>query len=88
MNDPDLIRAAAVAAGLTARRLASEVLDVDERNIRRWIEGAKPMQNTARVVCAAIVARPALALELARARASVGPSIVARHVAESEPPRD
>jgi DNA-binding transcriptional regulator YiaG len=71
MNDPDLLAAAVAAAGLSARRFAAEVLDVDERNMRRWETGERELQGTVRVVCAAIVARPALALELAAVRASL-----------------
>lgn len=74
MNDPDLLSAAIAAAGLSARRFAIEVLDVDERNLRRWLEGERELQGTVRVVCVAIVARPALAAELAAARASIDSS--------------
>ena len=76
MNDPDLLKAAAAAAGLSARRFAADVLDVDERNFRRWQSGERELQNTVRVVCAAIIARPELAAELARARASLSESLV------------
>lgn len=71
MNDPDLVRAATDAAGLSARRFAVEVLDVDERNMRRWEAGERELQGTVRVVCAAIVARPELAAELADACAAL-----------------
>lgn len=71
MNDPDLLRAAAAAAGMSSRRFAAEVLDVDERNNRRWLSGERELQATVRIVCAAIVARPELAKELAAARASL-----------------
>jgi len=75
MNDPDLLRAAIATAGLSARRFAADVLDVDERNMRRWLEGERELQGTVRVVCDAILARPALAEELARARASLKESL-------------
>jgi DNA-binding transcriptional regulator YiaG len=75
MNDPDLLAAAVAAAGLSARRFAAEVLDVDERNMRRWENGERALQGTVRVVCAAILARPELATELARARAALSASV-------------
>jgi hypothetical protein len=76
MNDPDLLNAAIAAAGLSARRFAADVLDVDERNMRRWLSAERELQGTVRVVCAAIVARPELAAELATARASLSESII------------
>ena len=76
MNDPDLLKAAMAGAGLTARRFAVDVLDVDERNIRRWLQGTRELQGTVRVVCVAILERPALAAELARARANAAALVV------------
>lgn len=66
MTDPELLSAAITAAGLTARRFAVEVIDLDERKARRILTGDAPLSGTARVVCRAIIARPALAEELAR----------------------
>jgi hypothetical protein len=74
MNDPDLFAAAMSAAGYESTgRFAAEVLDVDARNARRWLEGERELQGTVRVVCVAIVARPELARELAAARATLPP---------------
>ncbi len=67
MNDSDLLVTAIDAAGVTPRRFAADVLDVDQRNLRRWLTGAREMQSTVRVVCAAVVKRPELAAELSRA---------------------
>jgi hypothetical protein len=78
VNDPDLLAAAMEAAGYQrngTRRdpgggsFADEVLGVDDRNLRRWLSGERELQGTARLVCAAIVARPALAQELVAVRA-------------------
>lgn len=77
MNDPDLLIAAAAAAGYDGTRqqglrsFAEEVLNVDERNARRWRSGERELQGTVRVVCAAIVARPELARELRAARVTL-----------------
>lgn len=71
MNDPDLFTAAQRAAGYdSTRRFADRVLDVDARNAQRWKTGERELQGTVRVVCIAIVARPAIARELEAARAS------------------
>jgi hypothetical protein len=72
MNDPDLLTVAQAAAGYeSTERFAAEVLNVDPRNARRWKSGEREMQGTARVVCVAIIARPAIAAELAAARATM-----------------
>lgn len=65
MRDPELLRAAIETAGLSARRFAVDVLDVDERTVRRWIAGDRELQATVRVLCAAIVDDPPLAARLA-----------------------
>ena len=65
MSDSDLLRAAIDAAGLSARRFSVEVLDVDERTVRRWIAGDRELHATVRVLCAAIVDDPPLAARLA-----------------------
>lgn len=49
MNDPELIRAAINASGLSARRFAVEVLIRDERTIRRWLAGDSPIPDVVRV---------------------------------------
>jgi DNA-binding transcriptional regulator YiaG len=68
VNDIELIKVASAAAGLSARRFAQDVLGVDGRNVRRWERGGRAVPGTVRVVCAAIIARPAIAIELAIAR--------------------
>jgi hypothetical protein len=74
LSDPDLFTAAQAAAGYESTgRFARDVLDVDGRNARRWIDGKRELQGTVRVVCVAILARPALAQELAAARATLPP---------------
>jgi hypothetical protein len=65
-SDPDLLRAAIEAAGLPARRFAVEVLDVDERTVRRWLADEREMPGPVRRICRAVVRRPRLAMELAR----------------------
>jgi DNA-binding transcriptional regulator YiaG len=66
VTDPELIQAAIDAASLSARRFAVEVLGVDERTVRRWQLGERALSAPLRKVCALIVARPAVAAELAR----------------------
>jgi ribosome-binding protein aMBF1 (putative translation factor) len=39
MTDPDLIRAAIEASGLSARRFAERIMARDERTLRRWSAG-------------------------------------------------
>jgi hypothetical protein len=66
MKDPELFAAAMAAAGYESTgRFAAEVLDVDPRNARRWLEGERELQGTVRILCHAIIDRPALAAELA-----------------------
>lgn len=85
MNDPDLFTAAQTAARYEdTGRFAVEVLDVDPRNARRWKSGERELQGTVRVVCVAILARPALAVELAAARATLPPQKVS--ASEVNPP--
>jgi hypothetical protein len=43
MTDVELLRAAIVASGLSARRFAVEVLLRDERTCRRWLAGDSPI---------------------------------------------
>lgn len=65
MTDPELLTAAMTAAGYeSTRRFGAEILNVDERNVRRWKEGERELQGTVRLLCHAIIARPALAREL------------------------
>lgn len=45
------------------------VLGVDERTVRRWLAGDRPLSGTVRVVCRAIVAEPSLVVPLSAAAA-------------------
>jgi len=43
-HDPiDLLRAAIAASGLSARKYAVQVLLRDERTVRRWLAGDRPI---------------------------------------------
>lgn len=48
MTDPDLIRAAITAGGLSSRQFAVAVLGRDERTIRRWVSGEIEIPAVAR----------------------------------------
>lgn len=63
MTDRDLIQAAMASTGLSARAL-SHVLDCDERTIRRWLAGERPMPGPARQLLRILALEPALALAL------------------------
>lgn len=66
LSGPDLITKAMEAARYEdTGRFAVEILNVDPRNVRRWLTSERELQGTARVVCLAILERPALAAELA-----------------------
>ena len=47
LTDPELIRRAIQATGLSARRFAALVWR-DERTVRRWVSGESPVPNTVR----------------------------------------
>lgn len=64
-SNPDLLRAAIEASGLSARRFAVEVLGVDERTVRRWIAGDREMPGPAVQLCRLVVADPDLVSSLA-----------------------
>jgi ribosome-binding protein aMBF1 (putative translation factor) len=49
VTDPDLIRAAVEASGLSARRFAERILSRDERTIRRWQSGVIDIPPIARL---------------------------------------
>lgn len=70
MSDAQLLAAAIAASGLSARRFAVEVLDIDERNGRRALSGESELHGTVRIVCRAILRRHKLAAELAKANAA------------------
>jgi hypothetical protein len=70
MTDADLLRGAIAASGLSARRFAMDVLNMDERTMRYWLDGRALMKaGSVRVVCRAITVRPALVTELVEAHA-------------------
>lgn len=48
MTDPELIRAAIDASGLSARRFAVDILVRDERTVRRWLAGDSPLPKAVR----------------------------------------
>lgn len=68
-TDVELLTAAIAASGLSDRRFAFEVLDVDERSVRRWLAEDRSLPGTVRVVCKAIVADPSVAEILRTANA-------------------
>lgn len=54
-----LVVAAMQAAGYdSARGFALEVLDVDERTLRRWLASERGMSGTTKQLCRAIIAHP------------------------------
>ena len=55
-SNPDLLRAAIEASGLSARRFAVDVLAVDERTVRRWLAGDRGMPGPAVQLCRLVVA--------------------------------
>lgn len=63
VTDRELLTGAMTSTGLSARALA-RVLDVDERTVRRWIEGAREMPGPARQLCRALALEPSLVLLL------------------------
>jgi hypothetical protein len=48
MTDPQLIRAAIEASGLSARRFATRIICRDERTVRRWLDGEVEIPAVAR----------------------------------------
>lgn len=66
----------------TNRGMANRVFGVDERTVQRWLSGDRSIPAPARVMSAAIVARPEIAFEFERAvhglQPGVGPRLAAR----------
>ena len=60
MTDPELIRAAIEASGLSARKYAEMVLVRDERTVRRWASGKSPIPKIVREMLLAELAKPKL----------------------------
>lgn len=57
MTDPELIRAAIDASGLSARKYAEMVLLRDERTVRRWVAGKSPIPKVVREMLLAQLAK-------------------------------
>lgn len=57
MNDIQLLERAIELSGLSSRRFAVEILDVDERTVRYWLKGEYPLPGSVRILCALIVVR-------------------------------
>lgn len=72
LDGAELILAAIEASKMSARKFATDVLDVDERTLRRWKAGEylDGFNSTPRVICLAIVDRPYLAKHFARCLAA------------------
>jgi hypothetical protein len=47
-DDIDLLKRAIAKSGLSARRFAVEILTRDERTIRRWLDGDRPIPRVVR----------------------------------------
>lgn len=76
LDGADLLNAAIEASKMSSRKFARDVLDVDERTVRRWKAGEylEGFRGTPRIVCAAIVARPYLAKLFASCLAEFRPA--------------
>jgi hypothetical protein len=72
MTDAELLRDAIDVTGLSPFRFATEVLDVDENGLQRWLSGDRPMPVAVRAVCMTIRERPALVAEIVRTRNESG----------------
>ena len=70
MTDSELLHAAMRVSGYRSNRaFAAAVLCSDAHDLRRWIAGEREIPRTVRMLCSAILVRPALAKELAAASA-------------------
>lgn len=45
LSDPDLVKAAIAASGLSARQFAIQVARVNERTVRRWLNGSSTIRD-------------------------------------------
>lgn len=71
ISDVELLERAIAASGRpSARRFAMEVLGVDERTNRYWLDGRK-LPASVRIICFAVILRPSIADELAEANARI-----------------
>lgn len=75
LDGAELLNAAIEAAKMSSRKFARDVLDVDERTVRRWKAGEylEGFRGTPRILCAAIVKRPHLAKFFAGCLAELRP---------------
>lgn len=48
MTDAELVSAAITASGLTVNRFATEILTRDDRTVRRWLDGTRPLPPVVR----------------------------------------
>ncbi len=71
MTDIELLSAAIDASSLTARQFAIDVLGVEDRTIRRWLDESRDVPSTVKILSAAIVRRPAIVQEIMDAHASI-----------------
>lgn len=86
-SDPELLRAAIAAAGFESRRrFAENVLRVDEIEVHSWLNADREMPSTVRIVCAAIIERPALAGELEATAALLRGGHIGRGLTTSSAP--
>lgn len=78
IDGAELLNAAIDASGMSSRKFARDVLDVDERTVRRWKAGEylEGFRGTPRILCAAIVKRPFLAKLFAKCLAEYRPAEV------------
>lgn len=78
LDGADLLNAAIEASGMSSRKFARDVLDVDERTVRRWKAGEylDGFESTPRILCAAIVKRPHLAKLFAKCLGEFRPELV------------
>ena len=58
MSDPTLLRAAIEATGLPDCRFAAEVMNVNDRSVRRWLKGDRAFDGPAAVICKVIESDP------------------------------
>lgn len=73
LDGAELLNAAIESSGMSARKFARDVLDVDERTVRRWQAGEylDGFKSTPRILCAAIVKRSHLAKLFAKCLAEL-----------------
>ncbi len=62
-HDAELVRRAIDSAGMTRAEFAA-LLEIDARTLRRWLSGDSPMPGAVRVMCRAIIRRPAILTQL------------------------